>query len=174
MTLRDAIKDRHDRAEAHSFVRLLLSGQMPLYVYSDYLINQYFAYQALEERARQAGILDGLDGIERADRIMADFRELGGMGFLHSSTYNYLQHLKQTPDALLVAHMYVRHMGDLYGGQMIRRVVPGSGSMYEFAERSALIALLRERLSHDLADEANRVFDFQLALFDELSTKHAL
>ena len=32
----------------------------------------------------------------------------------------------------LYAHIYVRHMGDLSGGQMIKRKVPGLGKYYEF------------------------------------------
>ena len=32
----------------------------------------------------------------------------------------------------LMAHVYVRHMGDLSGGQMIAKRVPGEGRMYKF------------------------------------------
>ena len=30
-----------------------------------------------------------------------------------------------------MAHVYVLHMGDLSGGQMIARKAPGSGEMYQ-------------------------------------------
>ena len=39
--------------------------------------------------------------------------------------------LRDYPEKIM-AHIYVRHMGDLSGGQMIRRKVPGLGKMYKF------------------------------------------
>ena len=38
-----------------------------------------------------------------------------------------------------MAHIYVRHFGDLFGGQMMKKVVVGSGKMYDFKNRSELI-----------------------------------
>jgi len=68
--------------------------------------------------------------------------------------------------------MYVRHFGDLFGGQLMKKVVPGLGSMYEFEDRSNLIKKLRERLDDNLADEANKVMLWAIDLFQELADEH--
>ena len=70
-----------------------------------------------------------------------------------------------------MAHIYVRHFGDLHGGQMIARKVPGSGEYYKFNDAEGLIAEVRSRLvnKEDLyVDEAIKCFEFATDLFKEL------
>jgi hypothetical protein len=67
-----------------------------------------------------------------------------------------------------MAHIYVRHMGDLSGGQMIAKKVPGSGRYYQFEDVDVLKNKIRERLSDELAEEANLAFDFSIAMFQQL------
>jgi len=68
----------------------------------------------------------------------------------------------------LLAHIYVRHFGDMYGGQMIRKRQPGSGTMYDFKDVEGLKLTVRSRLKDSMADEANRCFEFAMQLFEEL------
>lgn len=174
MALRDAIKDRHDKAEKHRFVVLLLSGQLPQEAYAEYLFNQAMCYFALEEAADKHGLLNDIPGIRRASLIEQDAEELDRNARIHESTRDYIQYVGTLPPQSLWAHIYARHFADMYGGQMIKKVAPGSGRMYEFDDRSGLIAKVREKLSDDLADEANRVLDFALRLFDEVSDAYDL
>ncbi len=174
MALRDAIKDRHDKAEKHRFVVLLLSGQLPTEAYAEYLFNQAICYLALEQEADKHELLADIPGIRRAALIEQDAEELERNARIHSSTREYVQYVGTLPPALLWAHIYARHFADMYGGQMIKKVAPGSGRMYEFEDRSGLIAKVREKLSDDLADEANRVLDFALRLFDEVADAYDL
>jgi heme oxygenase len=67
-----------------------------------------------------------------------------------------------------MAHIYVRHMGDLAGGQMIAKRVPGAGRLYKFEEPDALKEAIRARINDDLAEEANICFDFAIRMFKEL------
>lgn len=70
----------------------------------------------------------------------------------------------------LLAHMYVRHFGELHGGQIIKKRTPGNGRMYEFnGDTKVLIEEFRKLLSDDMADEAKKCFEFASELFDELS-----
>jgi hypothetical protein len=62
----------------------------------------------------------------------------------------------------------------MYGGQMMKTLVPTPGYMFEFADRAGLIAAVRGKLTDDMADEANRAFDFAIQLFDELQVAHQL
>ena len=76
--------------------------------------------------------------------------------------------IKDDPDKLM-AHIYVRHMGDLSGGQMIARKIPGSGTMYQFDDDvDVLKDKIRTRLDDSMADEAKICFDFATQLFKEM------
>jgi len=82
----------------------------------------------------------------------------------------YMDHIVSIKDdpKKLMAHVYVRHMGDLAGGQMISKRVPGSGTMYQFEDPDALKVAIRERISDDMADEAIICFGFATDMFKEM------
>lgn len=174
MALRDHIKARHDRAEKHPFVVLLLSGRLPKDAYAEFLFNQAMCYYALEQRARQQGLLDGIEAICRAALIEQDAEELERNPRVHQSTRDYIAYIDTVTPERMWAHIYGRHFGDLYGGQMLKKVVPGAGRMYEFEDRAGLITKVREKLSDSLANEANLVLDYALRLFDEISAAYSL
>jgi heme oxygenase len=68
-----------------------------------------------------------------------------------------------------MAHVYVRHMGDLSGGQMIAKRVPGKGRMYQFDKgHDELKEMVRAKLDDSMADEAKLCFDFATKMFQEL------
>ena len=67
-----------------------------------------------------------------------------------------------------MAHVYVRHMGDLYGGKIIAKLVPGSGNMYQFDDRPGLIKAFNQKLTLDLKDEALVAFDYFNEIFTDL------
>ena len=72
------------------------------------------------------------------------------------------------PDKLM-AHVYVMHMGDLSGGQMIKRKVPGEGRMYQFdTSRKELKEAIRAKTNDGMADEAKWVFESATNTFKEL------
>ena len=60
-------------------------------------------------------------------------------------------------------------MGDLSGGQIIKRYVPGSGTYYDFSEDvNVLKEKLRSKLNDLMAEEANKCFDMIYEMFEEL------
>jgi heme oxygenase len=60
-------------------------------------------------------------------------------------------------------------MGDLSGGQMIKKKVPGKGTMYEFdGEVNDLKTKIRAKIHDELADEAKICFDFATKAFKEM------
>lgn len=174
MSLRDLIKENHDKAENHRFIKLLLSNEITKEIYADLLLNQLFCYTKLEILAKHYGLLEGVEEICRASAIETDYIELFTPAKIYSSTAEYVEYLLTVPKEKLMGHVYAKHFGDLYGGQMIKKVVPGSGRMYEFENRKELIEKMRERLSDDLGDEANVALDFALKLFDEIAEAHNL
>jgi len=174
MSLKELTTEKHVAAEAHPFTKLLISGNMPKEVYADYLLNQHMAYLALEDLASSNNLLAGIEPIRRANAIRNDLQELGITDKLkiYPATIKYVDHLATLTPQELMANIYVRHMGDMYGGQMIKKVIPGSGTMYNFQNRSDLAAELRTRLTDDMAVEANVCFDLILELFTELANEH--
>ena len=64
--------------------------------------------------------------------------------------------------------MYVRHMGDLFGGQYIAKAVPGSGKFYEFEDVEGLKTAIREELTDDLGDEARVAFEWAIKIMKDL------
>jgi len=172
MALRDHIKKNHDLAEEHPFVKLLFSGGVSTPIYADYLLNQYLMYVKLETLLEHYGLLQGVETVKRSKLMLDDFHELRSNAKVYKVTYDYVRYLDTVSKENLMAHMYVRHFGDLFGGQLMKKVVPGSGAMYEFKDRSNLIKELRERLDDSLADEANRVMLWAIELFQELADEH--
>jgi hypothetical protein len=59
-------------------------------------------------------------------------------------------------------------MGDMYGGKIIAKRVPGSGRAYGFEDRPAVIKALDAKLTTDIVDEALQGFDLSMGIFDEL------
>lgn len=171
MTLREAIHDKHTAAEVHPFAQLMLSGNMSRLTYASFLRDSMVCYAALEDRASELGLLDGLEAMKRKDALTEDFAELFEFGVpltLSPSAVEYAEYVKTLTPEKLLAHVYVRHMGDMYGGQLMKSKLPGSGKRFEFKDRSGLVAKLRAKLTDDLADEANVAFDFVLKHFDDL------
>jgi heme oxygenase len=81
---------------------------------------------------------------------------------------DHLMSIKDDPNKLM-AHIYVRHMGDLSGGQMIARKVPGQGRLYKFDEDvKVLKERIRDRCDDSMAEEARICFDFATQMFREM------
>jgi heme oxygenase len=174
-TLKELTHENHVLAEQQPFTKLLLSGNISENIYADFLFNQHAIYETLETVANSHGLLSGLTGIERNKKILADFKNLPKCKTsIYPSTQKYIQYIttRNLTDHQLLAHLYVRHMGDLYGGQMIKRVVPGTTTMYDFENRSELITALREKLDISMATEANECFAFAIELFTELADEY--
>lgn len=165
--LRELTHDSHKRAERTKFIHKMIKSELTPYQYYVYLSNQFVIYSSLENYASDAGLLTGITEIKRAWEISKDLRELElEHGFQPPDTLKstlqyvkYLYSIHNEPNKLL-AHVYVRHMGDLSGGQIIKRFVPGSGKYYIFdKDVSELKEKLREKLNDTMAKEANICFD---------------
>jgi heme oxygenase len=167
----------HQSAERRIFAKELISGNIDPAIYHKFLCCQVLCYGPLE---RLTIIPPQLNKIHRAGRMFQDIRELEEVfGFEPPDVYpvsvdKYIGHIEALADAdnndALLAHMYVRHFGELHGGQIIKKKTPGSGLMYEFeGDTKVLIEEFRKLLNDDMADEAKKCFDFASELFDELS-----
>lgn len=173
--LKELTWENHQKAERSEFARKLLTGMTPAEYYR-YIYNQWIIYAVLENQAEPAGALNGIEDITRADAIHADMIELEheyglkrDAALLCKVVTDYTDHIMQMhgKDNFL-AHIYVRHFGDMYGGQIIRKRNPGSGKMYDFENVEKLKTTVRSMLNDSMADEANQCFNFAMQLFEEL------
>jgi heme oxygenase len=175
--LREVTQERHQAVEDLPFIQYLLHGGITRNHYVIYLAEMLEIYRHLENLAAMAGLLDDLPEIPRAERMAQDLEELapGYHTELTPATKSYLDHLstlyesQQAPN--LFAHVYVRHLGDMYGGKLIARRVPGTGRWYEFDNRADLVKRFNAKLSMDLAPEALRAFDWYGKIFQDLWRK---
>lgn len=176
MSLKELTHEKHRAAERTAFSKLLISGDITKEKYAEYLYQLVLVYNGLEGVAKSLNLLEDLPDIERTHKIYQDVVELAGID--HSISWNestidyykYLMNLVNDPDAKnkVMAHLYVRHMGDLYGGQMISKRVPGQGRFYKFKDVELLKSSIRSKLDDSMGDEANVAFDYTIKLMEDL------
>lgn len=176
MSLKELTWEHHQNAERQEFVKELMGGKITNERYATYLFNQHPAYNTLEMLAMMQGLFDGAPELRRAPRIHEDYQELWSEEFVQpalcKSVREYMDHLMSIKDDAnkLMAHVYVRHMGDLSGGQMIAKRVPGRGLFYQFDRPvDELKEHIRSKIDDSMADEAKLCFDYATRLFQELA-----
>lgn len=173
--LKELTWEHHKNAERQLFVKELLSGEIKPERYAEYLYNQYLVYNELEGAAASHGLFADIESVKRTPSILKDFNELWvplTRPIPKPCTIAYIEHIKSISDDKdkLMAHIYVRHMGDLSGGQMIAKRVPGSRHFYQFSEDvPTLKEKIRSKLDDSMADEAKICFDFAAQLFLEMT-----
>lgn len=177
MSLKEITKDLHSDAERTQFAKKLLSGEISKDEYANYLYQMLLIYNPIELGNRLQGNFANLPDIERTHYIYQDFIELAGKDYNHKwlpSTieyHDYLLKLLADPERkhLIKAHLYCRHMGDLYGGQMIAKRVPGQGRFYKFKDPEKLKESIRAELTDDLGDEARVAFEWAIKIMRDLN-----
>lgn len=176
--LKELTQEQHKNAERSLFVKNLLKKEITPYQYYVYLSNQFLMYTVLEGCAYDAGLFYGIEEIKRANAISKDLQELEKEHSFDSpvqlkSTDEYIRYIHSISEDVdkLLAHVYVRHMGDLSGGQIIKRFVPGSGKHYEFeTDVNILKEKVRAKLHDGLAEEAKVCFNMIKDFMEELET----
>lgn len=134
--LRIATAPLHRQVESSPFVSALLGGRLARRGYTALLRNLHDIYAALEDglerHVRHAAIAPVRDeALARRDAIARDLDTLHGPHWRHElpqvpGTLAFVQQLDRLAaedPAALVAHAYVRYLGDLSGGQVVRRAV---------------------------------------------------
>lgn len=177
MSLKEITKDLHHEAEKTKFAKELLSGKIGGKKYVNYLYNMLAIYDPIEWYCKRQGFLDTMPDLPRLKAIYADFVELDDGGYLYLTPATleyqaYLHKLGNDPERkhLVKAHLYCRHMGDLFGGQIIKKQVAhiSSGKFYDFENADAMKGAIREILTDDLGDEARVAFEFAIKMMKDL------
>jgi heme oxygenase len=178
--IRQASWQVHEHAEASPYMQDLMAGRLDRHAFSELVAQQYLVYRELEALGDRMAS-DPVAGpfvvpeLARVDALERDLEALRGPGWAAGleatpATARYCDRLTGEAAAWsggFVAHHYVRYMGDLSGGQVIRRVVErtygidaGSGTaFYAFDAITDLRAFkegYRQRLDVAAWDDAER------------------
>lgn len=173
-TIKELTWEHHKNAERQEFAKILISGKIHPDMYATYLWNQHKKYDLLEALAAPHGIFAEIGDIRRKRLIEEDIAELWKHEYsptIVPSTTEYINHMREIMHDRdkLIAHVYVLYMGDLSGGQMIKKRIPGAGRMYDFnADPAEVKERIRAVVTDEMAEEAKWVFDSSTKLFQEL------
>ena len=164
MTLKEATAELHSKEEKIMFNQRMFSGELSNEEYLNYLIQQSYIFQEIENRDLPHS------NLKRLSSINDDINELGGYKFkISKPTTDYVVYLGDLNQSSLNAHIYLNYLALVYGGQIMKSKVPGSGKMYEFdGEMMELIGSVRAIQKDEWADEVNKGFQYIINILDEL------
>ena len=199
--LREGTKKSHTMAENVGFVRCFLKGVVEKTSYRKLVTNLYFVYSAMEkemERHKEHPLLSQIyfSELNRKTSLEKDLHYYYGSTWKNEIALSpageayvkQIRDLSNTDPVLLVAHSYTRYLGDLSGGQILKRIAQqamnlneGEGTaFYEFEDiqdekafkntyRQAMNDLpIDEATADRIVDEANAAFGMNMKLFQEL------
>ena len=191
--IREATRPEHEAAESSPFMQALLFGKVPSEAYFDYIAQLAPIYEVLEKWNGELPFFDRR--LDRFERIIADLEYIGTRVVL-DSTIQYVKHLSNlinTKDEVrILAHHYVRYLGDLSGGQAIGTLVarnlsipPNFLSFYDFDDigdrvryketyRENLNTLIDPKDYDKFISEAKLAFEHTSKIFSELADKWLL
>ncbi|KAF6755793.1 heme oxygenase 1 [Ephemerocybe angulata] len=147
--LREGTKQAHTDAETSQGAKLLLGGKLPKDEYVRFLMTLWYVYDAIERALDRHAAYPTLEPtynptlLARAPALAADISYLLDVPAdkwqshpmhkdlctpsLPSSLQAYVSRLDALADSAdpspLLAHSYVRYLGDLSGGQSIKRII---------------------------------------------------
>ena len=186
-----ATKTLHTEAERSGIIRDLLRGEASREGYIVLQRNLLPAYQALEaglDAHRDSPLLGPLAAyrLDRASALQADLAALCGGDFSQVPVLaEGAAYAKRIEDAakgdgeLLIAHAYTRYLGDLSGGQILKRLLankpgltPSELTFYDFPAHADLAALKSDY--RNALDEAGNRATHKQAIVDEGSVTFQL
>ncbi|KAI9129328.1 heme oxygenase (biliverdin-producing) [Acaryochloris sp. CCMEE 5410] len=159
--LRDGTQQSHTTAENTAFMKCVLKGIVVREPFGKLLANLYYVYSTLEEvlqRHQNHAVVGAIyfPELNRTTNLEQDLAFYYGEQWrdLIQPSKAGLAYVKKIRDVaahspeLLVAHAYVRYLGDLSGGQSLKKIIrtalelpPGKGTgLYEFERLPTLEA----------------------------------
>jgi heme oxygenase len=176
MSLKEITKELHKQAEHTKAAKLLVSGDITKDVYASWLYQLIMVYGPIEFGNKIQGFFDNFPpDFERLPSLYQDFLELADSTKTYTwlpstvAYHAYLIDLINDPARkhLIKAHSYVRHMGDLSGGQLVATRVPGTVRFYKFTDIDTLKPKLRAGLTDELGAEACVAFEWNIKIMKE-------
>jgi heme oxygenase len=169
MSLKDLTSAKHAEAESTPFMKAVFAKTLPFDLWVDWTYQKWLFYGAIEGAAGANRLLGDLPDLRRAFYLFMDYNEMNTERKKHDfrpiaiDYYKYLISIANDPNKIM-AHLYTWHMGDMFGGQMIKKIVPGAHRNLEFEDTRTLITNIRAKLDDSMGDEANVAFDWAIRM----------
>lgn len=164
--LKEATAAKHKEAEQMPFNQRMFRGEMNKHDYLLYLQQLHVIFSTLEQKELPHPTLN------RANNVKLDIEEILAAGIeaegVLPGTKKYAEYLSSLQGDDRLAHIYLNYLAVMFGGQMMKKVVPSSGKMYEFDDMPGAIQAVRMVQKDEWSDEVNRGFDFSIQMFAEL------
>ena len=205
IALKDQTAQAHTNAENSHFMASLSGGKLDSNAVAELTVQYFHIYSALEAAVRRASAHPAVtliadQRLERVEAITQDLTSMLGTSWREieplPATARYVAELEALgPDdgPEVVAHHYVRYLGDIAGGQVLARVFREAYELqedalnfYDFSAigkippyraqyKAALDAMqLGEEERARLINAAKRAFDLNQAVFQNLATARQL
>nr|QUE28555.1 PbsA [Porphyrostromium boryanum] len=201
--LREGTTKAHSMAENVTFVKSFLSGVVDKNSYKKLVANLYFVYCAMEEEMLKNKNHVAIKPIyfpelNRKESLEEDLEFYYGQNWKEEveqspATQIYVDRIHQigkTQPELLIAHAYTRYLGDLSGGQILKKIAQSAMQLstsegvafYSFKDikdekafkqqyRSAIDSIpLSQNIQEDIISEANISFNLNMKIFQELNS----
>ena len=201
--LREGTKKSHTMAENTGFVACFLKGVVEKTSYRKLISDLYFVYKAMEEEIDRLVQEDhpvikhiGFKELFRRQTLEKDLEFYYGNNWLDQikiseSAKSYVDRIRlvanESPE-LLVGHHYTRYIGDLSGGQILKKIAKKALNLrgddglnfYEFKliedeklfKKSYSETLnklpIDQKIADNIIDEANEAFAYNMKMFREL------
>ena len=201
--LREGTTRSHSMAENVSFVKSFLSGVVDKSSYRKLVANLYFIYEVMEEQIDRHKNHSAVSYIYfpelyRKNSLIEDLRYYYGEDWISKiepspATTLYINRIRQisySSPELLIAHSYTRYIGDLSGGQILKKIAKSAMSLpdnsgtafYDFNlidDEIKFKNVYRESLNNipltdnqvrQIISEANTAFNLNMKIFQELNS----
>ena len=201
--LREGTKKSHTMAENTGFVACFLKGVVEKTSYRKLISDLYFVYKAMEEEIDRLVQEDhpvikhiGFKELFRRQTLEKDLEFYYGNNWLDQikiseSAKSYVDRIRlvanESPE-LLVGHHYTRYIGDLSGGQILKKIAKKALNLrgddglnfYEFKliedeklfKKSYSETLnklpIDQKIADNIIEEANEAFAYNMNMFREL------
>ena len=201
--LREGTKKSHTMAENTGFVACFLKGVVEKTSYRKLISDLYFVYKAMEEEIDRLVQEDhpvikhiGFKELFRRQTLEKDLEFYYGNNWLDQikiseSAQSYVDRIRlvanESPE-LLVGHHYTRYIGDLSGGQILKKIAKKALNLrgddglnfYEFKliedeklfKKSYSETLnklpIDQKIADNIIEEANEAFAYNMNMFREL------
>jgi heme oxygenase len=142
--LKEKTERIHAETEKKPFMQQLVKGEVSEKAYVQYLVDLYIYYQAMEEELQKIPLLKSLciPELFRTNKLLQDLEKFNAKEnapgeAVHTAAIR-IHSLSGMNQYLLIGHAYTRFLGDLFGGQIIKKkienVFPGKTAFYDYNE----------------------------------------
>lgn len=173
MSLKEITADLHKQAESTPFMKAVFARSLPKEIWADWTYQKTLFYGAIEGAAGANRLLGDLPDLRRAFYLYQDFCEMWDQNKPRPNFrpvvvnyYDYILSISKDPEKIM-AHLYTWHMGDMFGGQMIKKIVDAPHRSLEFADTRTLMANIRAKLDDSMGEEANTAFRWAIQMMND-------